>query len=301
MILYIAGPMSKRPYHNYPFFDYIRDWLRRQPGVEAVVSPADLNRALHPDCERREGFAEGTGEKGSGEYRWSVMLDDIGAVLAADAVVMLPEWETSSGAVLERRVAEATGKRILLVLPGTEMGMPQAEWVLLEDPIQVRLDSESLLATEQYQRLTREMAEAAGGQPNIEPVGETLNEQRRWAEAHTTRTFEGGATRDDDARKHDPEGYLSPLVLRRYNEYMHKHGTFQDEQRASDNWQSGFGLPVAMKSAWRHFQDWWSLHRSVPTEDFDGVPVDIEEAICALIFNASAYLHELLKQRRPNE
>jgi hypothetical protein len=46
-----------------------------------------------------------------------------------------------------------------------------------------------------------------------------------------------------------------------------------------------------MKSGFRHFMDCWMNHRGVPARE------DAEEAICALMFNAEGYLHELLKER----
>lgn len=105
------------------------------------------------------------------------------------------------------------------------------------------------------------------------------------------RKFDSGATRDSDEGKYDYEGFFSPLVLERRAAYMHKHrvqvdGTLRD----SDNWQKGMGLTVYMKSAWRHFMDWWKGHRADEAEA-------TEEAICALMFNAEGYLHELLKAR----
>ena len=57
------------------------------------------------------------------------------------------------------------------------------------------------------------------------------------------RTFDTGATRDSDNDKLDYEGFLSPLVLRRYAEYLHKHRKQSDGKiRTSDNWQkAGLG------------------------------------------------------------
>lgn len=110
------------------------------------------------------------------------------------------------------------------------------------------------------------------------------------------RTFETGATRDQDENKPDFEGFLSPLVLDRYAEYMHKHrkqadGTLRD----SDNWQKGIPLPAYMKSGFRHFLDWWKEHRGHRTKE------GLEEALCALIFNASGYLHEVLRDRNSHD
>jgi hypothetical protein len=115
------------------------------------------------------------------------------------------------------------------------------------------------------------------------------------------RKFDSGATRDSDDNKLDFEGFLSPLALRRYAEYMHKHRQQADGQmRDSDNWQKGIPVREYMRSAWRHFFDWWAAHREAifPGE---APTIQTEEAICALIFNAFGYLHELEKNRVPVE
>jgi hypothetical protein len=109
----------------------------------------------------------------------------------------------------------------------------------------------------------------------------------------TLRIFDGGATRDTAEDKHDLEGFLSPLALQVYCTYMHKHRRQSDgKMRDSDNWQGGFGLSTVMKSAWRHLRDWWTLHRGYPVTE-KGKPVEIQDAICGVIFNAFCYLHEM--------
>jgi len=105
------------------------------------------------------------------------------------------------------------------------------------------------------------------------------------------RKFETGATRDLDASKLDFEGFLSPLVLARYAEYMHANRMTAEGLRESDNWQLGIPKSAYMKSGWRHHFAWWSAHRGEPTHE------DIETAICGVLFNASGYLHEILKAR----
>lgn len=111
------------------------------------------------------------------------------------------------------------------------------------------------------------------------------------------RQFLSGATRNLDTNKHDYEAFFSPLVLRAYGEYMHSHRFQKDgELRDGDNWQKGIPLNAYMKSAWRHLVDWWSIHRDVtPTDPDTGDDVEIKDALCALIFNASGYLHEIVK------
>jgi hypothetical protein len=107
------------------------------------------------------------------------------------------------------------------------------------------------------------------------------------------RQFSTGATRNTDEGKYDYEGFISPLVLERYGEYMNKHRKQADGKlRDSDNWQKGIPKTAYMKSGWRHFVDWWKEHRGIGTKD------GIEEAMCALMFNTMGYLHEYLKENK---
>lgn len=107
------------------------------------------------------------------------------------------------------------------------------------------------------------------------------------------RQFETGADRDIDIEKLDYEGFLSPLVLERYAEYMHSHRVRKDgTKRDADNWQLGIPKDEYMKSGWRHFMDWHLAHRGY--ENREG----IEQALCGVIFNAMGYLHEVLKKKR---
>ncbi len=108
------------------------------------------------------------------------------------------------------------------------------------------------------------------------------------------RKFDTGATRDDTDDKLDYEGFLSPLVLERYAQYMHKHRKqADDEMRDSDNWQKGIPLDTYMKSGWRHFLEVWKLHRRLLSMSTPA----LEDALCALLFNIMGYLHEVLKKK----
>ena len=109
------------------------------------------------------------------------------------------------------------------------------------------------------------------------------------------RQFDTGATRSSDDGKPDYAGYLSALVLPRYGEYMLKHQYQADgTKRASDNWQNGLPLDSYISSMFRHFLDVWSCHKGVGSSTGE----DIEEELCALLFNVMGYLHEHLKAKR---
>lgn len=114
-----------------------------------------------------------------------------------------------------------------------------------------------------------------------------------------SRYFEGGAYRDVDENKLDFEGFLSPAVIQRYAEYMHRNRKQSDgEMRDADNWQSGIPKEVYMKSMWRHFFEVWTLHREALGKDnLTNMPEEMREALCALTFNVMGYLFEDLEGR----
>ena len=113
------------------------------------------------------------------------------------------------------------------------------------------------------------------------------------------RTFPTGATRDSDSEKPDYTKSLSPLALQRFGAYMLKHNLQADgETRALDNWKRGIPQGAYVASLGRHFMDLW-LH-------VDGHPElareqDMEEILCALLFNTQGLLHERLESGSKSE
>lgn len=106
------------------------------------------------------------------------------------------------------------------------------------------------------------------------------------------RTFETGATRDTVEGKLDYEGALSPIVLKRFAEYMDKHCTASDgSRRSTDNWQLGIPKEQYLKSLIRHTLDLWLMHRGYPVS---GIFIGVEDLLCAIMFNAMGLLHEQL-------
>ena len=113
-------------------------------------------------------------------------------------------------------------------------------------------------------------------------------------QAPAKRIFDTGATRDTEKGKLDFEGFLSPLVLIRYAEYLDSHRTMKDgSTRDSDNWQKGIPLNVYIKSLQRHYMDMWLVHRKwIPDTG-----MFMEDAMCGLMFNVMGYLHERLAKK----
>lgn len=96
MKVYLAGPMTGYPEHNYPAFHDMAGRLRNE-GYH-VFNPAEIGPEYGaPDAfDVRQGFSEYT----------RIICEE------ADAVFMLPGWEKSTGARAEHAVATAVGVEI---------------------------------------------------------------------------------------------------------------------------------------------------------------------------------------------
>lgn len=115
------------------------------------------------------------------------------------------------------------------------------------------------------------------------------------------RTFSSGSTRDTDVGKLNYVKALSPIVLQRYVEYLGKHRVQSDGNlRDWNNWKNGIDKQAYMDGLGRHFVALWLLHDGFPASDNHG-PVTLEDCLCAIIFNASGYLHEELKVKNEKD
>lgn len=141
--VYLSGPMRGLPEFNFPLFHTIAAQARRDGLL--VFSPAEHDEVVCRFVTGRRpssfpGFLEGDWDlygKATGSRLEDVLRWDTEAVVAADAIVMLPGWERSEGARLERLVGEALGKRVLVVLNVT-VG-PDSGWFFVADDVQRRM------------------------------------------------------------------------------------------------------------------------------------------------------------------
>lgn len=102
MKIYVSGPMTGIPHHNYPAFDAARDKLLAD-GHE-VVSPPDINRRVGIGADHTIS-----------ETKYQQLLrDDLYGLLACDAIYLLPGWQNSRGATLERQVAMTIGMEVIV-------------------------------------------------------------------------------------------------------------------------------------------------------------------------------------------
>lgn len=210
------------------------------------------------DGDRSVGFTGSNGERSWKEC----IIQDAKEVLEADFVVLLPGWEQSRGVFAE-----------LAILAG---GKPKG----------ARLEVYELNGEGGFIWVPDPLARFANTVPK-DPV----------KTGGTMREFGTGATRNVDTAKPDYEGFLSPVVLEAFGEYMHEHRFQADGKvRDSDNWQKGIPMPVYIKSLWRHFMHLWMLHRGVPARDETGNQVTMKATLSAIMFNVMGYFHEWLKE-----
>lgn len=112
------------------------------------------------------------------------------------------------------------------------------------------------------------------------------------------RNFDSGATRNNVEGRLNYVKALSPIVLERYVQYLNAHREQADgTMRDFDNWKKGIPIDVYLEGLGRHFIAVWQLAQGFPAEDNKG-PVTLEDTLCAIIFNASGWLHEIIKEER---
>jgi hypothetical protein len=86
--IYIGGPMTGIPEHDFPAFH--AEAARLRVLGHEVVNPAEINS--DPGASREE-----------------CLKNDIRALLDCDALVLLARWRLSEGALLEWAIARAVG------------------------------------------------------------------------------------------------------------------------------------------------------------------------------------------------
>jgi len=102
MILYLAGPMTGYKEWNFPAFHAAAMLLRRRGHY--VISPAEMDIGI--------GFDPSTTELPA-DHLAKMFRRDVMAVLMAEAVAVLEDWEKSSGAQLEVGIARKIGTPVL--------------------------------------------------------------------------------------------------------------------------------------------------------------------------------------------
>lgn len=132
---YVAGPMTNRPKFNFDAFDAVA--LARRAEGRTVFNPHEHDQELYPGIDEAEATVDGDVHAITEQVGFSLaaaMEWDLARVAECERIVMLPEWEQSSGARAERFVAEMTGSTIVLAYRHHD-----GSWSFSDDPIQRRL------------------------------------------------------------------------------------------------------------------------------------------------------------------
>lgn len=115
--IYLAGPMSNKPYFNFPAFEEATKKLEAQGHY--VFSPAkvDVLRAgynFSVDCptgSREELVKAGVSEKIN--YKDCMRVDLNWILDFAEEIALLPDWDTSKGVAAEKALAECLGLKVM--------------------------------------------------------------------------------------------------------------------------------------------------------------------------------------------
>ena len=122
--IYLAGPMTGYPQHNFPAFDRAKERLEEM-GWEPI-SPADMDRKI--------GYDPTKGDTLDGvdihEFTMDCVRRDTEAIRNVDALALIDGWEHSTGAKAEVMLAKWCGIEVFKL---TNLGLvPVGDLVVIE-------------------------------------------------------------------------------------------------------------------------------------------------------------------------
>ena len=214
-----------------------------------------------------------------------------------------PRNPSDQYAAIQKKLAEA--RMPLNVWVWDRPYKPPAEFYVDDRAIRFEGDWDAVLAKIAVVKATNrkedQMHDTALCAPSIHTNRDPGDEQPLDEDANFVRaemrTFETGATRNVEV---DPDyhGFLSPLSVHAYGEYMHTHRLQADGSlRDSDNWQKGMPIDAYVRSLVRHTHDVQLIHDGYEALARGDVrdPSKMKAHLSAIIFNAQGMLHELVK------
>ena len=314
MRLYLCGPMTGIKQYNFPKF--MEEAKRLRDAGYDVVNPAE-----HAVSEGFDPIAD-TDIVCTSEMRRKFLDNDKNLLDECDGMALMDGWGDSAGCkeeVAHFRKTHSSGivNKVNNWINLRHLYTPYSKTIPIpiqrdgrpatKEDIQAAIDGKPLPAVfatpEEIEAITN------GGRcippiplkttPIQEGIGAALWAERPISERYRgpdplpvtppIRTFSTGATRDTDTNKLDFDGFLCPLVLERYAEYMNANRKMADGSvRSSSNWKSGIPQEVYLKSGWRHFFSFWK-HCLIGNKALAMVDA------CALLFNIMGWMHEELK------
>lgn len=127
MKVYVAGPMRGIPEFNFPAFNRAAAHLRAL-GHE-VFNPAERDNERH-GTDISKGNASGDEEVAAKQHGFSLrvaLAEDADWICReADAIALLPGWESSKGAQAELALGRALGHAVMIIDADGDVGYQEA-------------------------------------------------------------------------------------------------------------------------------------------------------------------------------
>lgn len=211
---YLAGPMRGYESFNFPAFLEAAE-LMRKTGL-TIISPAEHDLEIYPDWDPASNSLEGMSLEDS--IRWdNEVICDSGTI----GIIMLPGWEKSSGACLERAIAKALNKKIYSYYPDDRR-------------------AQGYLLRQQFDDETPQV---------VTPVEVDLNDNLLTGERTVVNEETGGAKGQKLARFDlVPSGPLWGLAE------LYGRGAAKYAER---NWEKGYDWSLSYAAAQRHLNKFW--------------------------------------------
>jgi hypothetical protein len=257
MRLYLAGPMTGLPGHNFAAFDWGVMVLSAMG--HDVVSPHELSLQEFGTLERAQAVS------------WEHHLRrDLTALLTCEGVAVLPGWERSRGATLEVTTAASVGLPVCRIVE-PENAHPYLEELSVSTATVVEHEAEGLENVHLGQERASTAVLDAPGETQRQGAAllEAARGDRVTDEATGAVKADGGKVRVDLIPVH-------PLLLTA--EVL----TFGARKYADRNWEKGFDWSRIYGAALRHLLAWWSGEDNDPETGIS----HLGHALCCVMFLA---------------
>jgi hypothetical protein len=216
------------------------------------------------------------------------MIWDLPRVAESEHLVLLPEWESSSGAKAERFVGEMTGSRIWLAVPrevlawrdqAKQEGLDAViEWDLVLDDVQKRLAGPQLIEVSILRSISigEETLKATQA---LRPVHEIV--AKSGGEVRVVDPTTGGAKGSKLARFDLVPWDAMTAVAEHYGRGARKY--------AERNWERGYNYSLSYAAAMRHLVAFWNGEDVDPDPSLYTVDGEVVEPPSALHIAAAAW------------
>ena len=119
MRIYLAGRMRGIPYFNFPAFFAAEAKLKKKG--HKVFNPARRDvQKYGKEVAAASGTVKEAASQVGFSLREALAMDTSWICLNADAIALLPGWETSKGAKAELALAKALGLKVIKLTKGTK-------------------------------------------------------------------------------------------------------------------------------------------------------------------------------------